>query len=244
MKRRGRTLLLIAAVFIVALIARLPASFVTLALPQEIQLRDVEGSFWNGQASAIGVGGVLEQEQVSWNFQPGALLEAKLAWTVGGRLSGQSSQLELALRPGGVELNGVNLALPLEPLAALHPQLKSAQLGAVLRVTAKSLDLNWDLNARSPFAASVAVEHLFTPLSPRGELGSYRLEGKSDAEGKGDWQIATVNGVLQVTGKGVFDIGQSRVNGQLNLTPQLPIPGLSPLLATLPKAGEGFEMSF
>ncbi|MDR3300849.1 MAG: type II secretion system protein N [Candidatus Accumulibacter sp.] len=235
-----RTPLLIAGVFIAALVVRLPASFVTLVVPQEIQLRDVEGSFWNGRASAIGVGGVLVQEQVFWNFLPRALLDAKLAWTVGGQMSGQTSRFELALRLGGAELNAINLALPLEPLAALHPQLKSMPLGAVLRVTAKNLSLN----ARAPVAASVAVEHLFTPLFPQGELGSYRLDCKGDAEGKGDWQIATVSGVLQVMGKGTFDAGQSKVNGQLTLTPQSPIPGLSPLLATLPKAGQGFVLTF
>jgi hypothetical protein len=107
----------------------------------------------------------------------------------------------------------------------------------VLRVTANSLSVN------SPFAASVAIEHVFSPLSPQ-EFGSYRLDCKSASDGQGDWRIATVNGVLQVTGKGTFDAGQSRVNGQLNLTPQLPIPGLSPLLAILPKAGEGFALTF
>ncbi|MDR1936303.1 MAG: type II secretion system protein N [Candidatus Accumulibacter sp.] len=244
MKRRlpvsWRTLLLVAGVFILALAVRLPASLATLLLPPEIQLREVEGSLWNGRASAVGVGGMLVQEQASWNFLPRALLEGKLAWTVGGRLADRTSRLELAIRPGGVELNGVSVALPLEPLAALHAQLKSAQLGAVLRVSAKNLDLS----GRSPMAASVAVEHLFTALYPQGDLGNYRLDCKADGAGRGDWQLATVSGVLRVSGKGTFDAGQSKVNGQLNLAPQSPLPGLSPLLASLPKAGEGFVVRF
>jgi hypothetical protein len=227
-----------AGLFVLALIVRLPASFATLALPEEIQAREVEGTLWNGRASAIGVGGVLVQEQVSWNFLPRALFDAKLAWRIGGRLAGETSRLELALRPGGAELNGVSLALPLEPLAALHPQLGSAQLGAVLRVTSKSLSLN------APAAASVAVENLFTPLSPQGKLGSYRLDCKGNDASKGDWQIATVSGVLRVAGSGAFDVGQSKVSGRLTLTPQSPIPGLSPLLASLPKSGEGFLVTF
>ena len=242
MKRRlfpaRRTLVFAIGVFLVALVVRLPAGFATLALPPEIQLRDVEGSFWNGRASAVGVNGVLVQEQVSWNFLPRALLEAKLAWAVGGRLADQTSRFELALRPRSAELNGVSLALPLEPLAALHPQLKPAQLGATLRVTAKRL------GAQAPIEASVAVEHLFTPLAAHGELGSYRLDVKGGADGKGDWQLATVAGALKVAGQGTFDAGRSRIGGRAVLTPQSPIPGLSPLLATLPKEGEGFVATF
>ncbi|MDR0576255.1 MAG: type II secretion system protein N [Candidatus Accumulibacter sp.] len=242
MKRRSlpawRTLLFAAGVFVIALVVRLPASFATLALPPEIQARGVEGTLWSGRASAAGVGGVLVQEQIAWDFLPEALLDAKLAWSITGRSSGETSRLELAVRPGGVELNGVNLVLPLEPLAALHPRLKSAQLGAALRVTAKNL------SPHSPITVSAAIEHLFTPLSPQGELGSYRLDCKGDAGGKGDWQIATVTGVLQIAGKGAFDIGQSRIDGRLTLTPRSPIPGLSPLLETLPRAGEGFAVSF
>lgn len=242
MKRRllpaRRTLLFAAGIFLIALIVRLPAGFATLALPPEIQLRDVEGSFWNGRASAAGVNGVLVQEQVSWNFLPRALLDAKLAWAVGGRLGDQASRCELALRPRGAELNDVSLVLPLEPLAALHPQLKPAQLGAVLRVTAKQLGM------RSPVAASVAVEHLFSPLAAQGEFGSYRLDFKGGADGKGDWQIATVAGVLKAAGQGTFDAGRSRVAGRAVLAPQSPIPGLSPLLAALPKEGDGFVVTF
>ena len=55
---------------------------------------------------------------------------------------------------------------------------------------------------------------------------------------------ATVAGVLQVAGQGAFDAGRSKADGRLTLTPQSPIPGLSPLLASLPKAGEGFVVTF
>jgi hypothetical protein len=53
-----------------------------------------------------------------------------------------------------------------------------------------------------------------------------------------------VSGVLRVAGSGAFDVGQSKVSGRLTLTPQSPIPGLSPLLESLPKAGDGFVMAF
>ncbi|MDR2452213.1 MAG: type II secretion system protein N [Candidatus Accumulibacter sp.] len=236
--RRGAFLLPVLGVFVLTLVIRLPASFVVLFLPPEIQMREVEGSFWNGRASAIGLGGLLVQEQVSWNFRPRALSGLKLAWAVGGRMGGETSRLELALGPRGVEWNGVSLVLPLEPLAALHPQLKSAQLGALLRVSAKSLSL------ASPFELTIAAEHVFSALVPQGEFGSYRLDGKGMGGGKGDWQITTLSGVLRVVGKGTFDAGRSSASGQVTLTPRSPIPGLSPMLASLPKAANGFVLSF
>lgn len=235
--RRGAFLLPVLGVFVLFLLIRLPASFATLFLPPGIQLREVEGSFWNGRASAIGVGGLLVQEQVSWSFQPRALAGARLAWAVGGRMGGETSRFEWALGPRGAELNEVSLVLPLEPLAALHPQLKSARLGAVLRVSAKSLGMD------SPFAVLVAAEHVFSPLTPR-EFGSYRLDCKSAGGGRGDWQITTVSGALRVAGQGSFDLGQTKAGGRLTLTPQSPIPGLSPMLASLPRAGHGFALSF
>ena len=232
-----RSLVLAVGLFVIALVVRLPAGFATLALPPAIQLRGVEGSFWEGRASAVGINGVLVQEQVAWTFLPGALLDAKLAWAVRGRLADQTSRLELALRPRGAELNGVSLALPLEPLAALHPQLKPAQLGATLRVTAKRLA------ARAPIEATVAIEQLFTPLAAPGGLGSYRLDLKG-ADGQGDWQLATVAGTLKVAGQGSFDAHRARLGGRAVLTPQAPIPGLSPVLASLPRDGEGFVVTF
>jgi hypothetical protein len=232
-----RAFFFVAGVFVLALIVRLPASFITLALPPEIELRDVEGSFWNGRLSAVGVGGVLAQEQVFWNFQPRALLDAKLLWRIGGRLAERTSRADLTIDLRGAAFNDVDLALPLEPLAALHSDLKLAQLGTVLRITAKSLSMG------SPFDVTIVAEHVFSPLL-QSEFGSYRLDGKGTGEGKGDWRITTQSGVLRVAGKGSFDASQSSASGQVTLTPQSPIPGLSPMLESLPKAGNGFVVSF
>lgn len=233
-----RSALLAAAVFAVVLLVRLPAAFVTLFLPNEIQLRDVQGFLWHGRASAVGVNGVLVQEQLAWRFQPRALLGGSLAWTIDGRLWEQTSRLQLTLRPRGVELSGVSLALPLEPLANLDPRLKPAQLGAMLRVSAPRL------NAWEPLTASVAVDHLFTALVPQGEVGNYRIDCKSEGKGRGGWQLTTVTGVLKVLGQGAFDLEQFKINGRLTLNPQSPLPGLSPLLTSLPKVGEDFVVTF
>ena len=81
-----RRFFLWAGIFVLALIVRVPASLVSLALPPEIQVREIEGSLWNGRASAVGLGDRLVQEQVAWTFQPRALLD-RAAGSPGGHHS-------------------------------------------------------------------------------------------------------------------------------------------------------------
>lgn len=226
------------ALFVVACVLRAPASLLTLILPPGIQLRNVEGSFWNGQASAVGVGGLLVQEQVAWRFRPQALLAARLEWTISGRLAERESRLTLGVRASGVELAGVSVVVPLEPFAALHPRLKPAQLGARLHATATSL------RPQAPMAATVNIDQLSSPLVPQSELGSYTLALEAAADGKGTWRIAPVSGNLQIAGQGQFDAGQSQIHGQVLLTTKTPMPGLAPVLAALPKVGDGHQLTF
>ncbi|WP_153111860.1 type II secretion system protein N [Propionivibrio limicola] len=233
-----RSLVVISLLLVVFAVVRAPASLITLLLPPSIQLRNVDGSFWNGQASAVGVGGTIVQEQVEWRFRPQAMLGGKLAWVVNGRFADQASHLDLVLHPRGVELKGVSLVVPLEPFAALHAKLKLAQLGAVLRITTKALGMD------APIAATVAIDHLFTPVAPQGELGSYRLDLNGEVDGKGSWQVTTVAGNLQAAGQGAFDAARGKISGQLTLTPQTPMPGLTPVLSSLPKVGDGFQLAF
>ena len=239
MKQRSRRFLVsAAALFLATCVLRAPASLLTLILPPSVQLRNVEGSFWNGQVSAVGVGGLLVQEQVAWRFRPQAVLAAKLEWTISGRLAEHNSRLTLSVRPSGVELAGVSVVLPLEPFAALHPRLKPAQLGAQLHATAKSL------RPQAPMVATVSIDRLSSPMVPQSDLGSYTLALEAAADGKGSWRITPVSGNLQVTGQGQFDVGQSQVHGQVLLTAKSPMPGLTPVLAALPKVGEGYQLAF
>ena len=239
MKQLSRRFLVSAvALFVAACVLRAPASLLTLILPPSVQLRNVEGSFWNGQASAVGVGGLLVQEQVAWRFRPQSVLAATLEWTISGRLAERDSRLTLSVRPSGVELAGVSVVLPLEPFAALHPRLKLAQLGAQLHATATRL------RPQAPLAATVNIDQLSSPLVPQSALGSYTLALEAGADGKGSWRIAPVSGNLQITGQGRFDAGQSQIHGQVLLTAKTPMPGLTPVLAALPKVGEGYQLAF
>ena len=235
----GRPALVLAGVFfLLACLVRAPVSVFGFLLPPGVELRNVEGSIWNGKAAAVGFRGMLVQEQAEWHFQPRALLAARLAWAVSGRFEGRESRLNLVLRPGGGELDEVNVFLPLEPLAALHPRLKGVQAGAVLQASAEIL------RPGAPVRATVSVERLFSRLVPQADLGSFRLDIETDAGGKGNWRIMPVAGSLDISGGGQLDTARSTVSGQVMLTPRGPMPGLTPALSALPKVGAGYQLTF
>ena len=225
------------ALFLFALFAviRAPLRLVTLWLPPSVALKNVEGSLWNGSASAIGVGGMVVQERVEWRFLPRKLLAGELSWALGGRFGEQRSRANVALGAGGAELSEVSVFLPLEPLAALHPKLKAVQLGALLQVTASRL------NARAPIKAAIDVDRAFSAQAAQaGVLGSYRVEVDVGADGKGRWSLTSASGLLGATGQGQIDTRRAQVDGQLVLTPSAPIPGLTPALSQLPRSGSGY----
>lgn len=230
-----RAALMALLLFALFAVIRAPLRLVSLWLPPTVALKNVEGSLWNGSVSAIGVGGMVVQERVEWHFRPQTLLSGALTWAVSGRFGEQRSRLNVALGVGGAELSEVNVFLPLEPLAALHPKLKAVQLGALLHVTAKLV------NARAPVKVAIDVDRAFSALAPQvGALGSYRLELDAGADGKGRWTLISAPGLLGATGQGQVDLRRAQVDGQLLLTPSTPIPGLSPALSQLPRSGNGY----
>ena len=230
-----RAVLLALLVFALFALIRAPLRLVTLWLPPTVVLKNVEGSLWDGSASAIGVGGMVVQQRVEWHFRPQTLLSSALTWTVSGRFGDQRSRLIVVLGSGGAELSEVKVFVPLEPLAALHPKLKAVELGALLHVTASRL------NGHAPIKAAIDVDRLFSALAPQvGALGSYRAELDVGADGKGRWTLTSASGLLGATGQGQIDTRRAQVNGQLVLTPSAPIPGLSPALSQLPRSGDGY----
>lgn len=184
-----RALIVALALFALACVIRAPLGLLTLFLPQRIQLKNVEGSIWNGRASAVGVGGIIIQQDVEWHFRPQSVLSASLAWGISGRFAEKASQLTFELRPGGSGLSQVSVFIPLEPLAALHPQLKAAQVGALLHV------MSSHLSPHAPAKASVDVDQLFSSLIPQaGQLGRYQVDFDVAADGRGRWTLTSLPG--------------------------------------------------
>ena len=234
-----RAVLLALALFVLFVLIRAPLSLATLWLPPSVALKNVEGSLWNGSASAVGVAGMVVQERVEWRFQPRRMLSGELGWALSGRFGEQRSRANLALGAGGAALSEVDVFLPLEPLAALQPKLKALQLGALLHVSAGRL------SGSAPATATINVDSAFSALAPQaGALGSYRLAFDAGADGKGRWTLTSAPGLLGAAGQGQFDWRRAQLGGQLVLTPSAPIPGLTPALSQLPRSGNGYLVAF
>jgi general secretion pathway protein N len=218
-------------------VIRAPVSLITLVLPPQVQLKNVEGSLWNGRASAIGLGGMIVQERVSWAFRPQALLSGRVEWLFSGRFGERVSTLTVGLGSGGADLGKASVYFPLEPFAALDPRLKALRLGATLQARVAS--------SRPPNRATLAIDGLFSPLVPQsGPLGSYLLELDAAQDGAGSWGLRPLSGVLAATGQGKIDVRRGQFSGQLLLNPLSPLPGLSPALSLLPRGDSGYLISF
>lgn len=223
----------VAIVFAAFCLVRAPASLFAGLLPPGVGLQHVEGSVWHGKAAAVGIGGVLVQEGVEWAFLPASLSGAALEWAVTGRFADRPSRLNLAVRPSGVEVRGLDVVAPLEPFAALYPKLKPVQLGGTLHATAGGTG-----------AIAVDIRRVFSALMPRTGFGDYRLDIDATRDGTGKWRLATTAGKLTVDGEGVFDAASSAIKGRVVITPQESEPGAASMLSAFVREGEGYRIEF
>lgn len=240
MNSRSRRLLLLAVLlFTIFCVFRAPISLLALFLTKPVQLSHAEGSLWNGRASALGLGDLVVQEQLEWQLRPQALWSGHLEWAIRSRFADKPGALTLTLGLNGAEISNLDLHLPLEPLTALHPRLKTIRIGALLHASARRV-------ARDvPISARIDVDGLFSPMVPlAGQLGDYRVDIELDARGKGSWRAYTVAGVLTLLGDGPVDTKAGQINGKFILTPSTTLPGLSPALSQLPRSGEGYLIAF
>ncbi|WP_422472955.1 type II secretion system protein N [Endozoicomonas sp. ALB032] len=89
----------------VFLLAGLPAAFVWRHAPNMsgIELEGLSGSVWSGSAQELTINGI-ELQEVSWDFQPSALLTGKVSadLEVGDNLSAVVGQATVTYSPQGV----------------------------------------------------------------------------------------------------------------------------------------------
>ena len=229
------------ALFIFCCLVRAPVSLLTHFVPAIIQLKQVEGSLWQGQIAAIGLNNQIVAERFGWNFLPASLLNARLEWQFSSRFAGKPGQMTLSLGIDGVTLKNLDLHLPLEPLLAQHPQIRGMRLGGEIHAQAALLKTGSKAEAR------LQLDKLFSAMVPQQPpLGSYRVDLSWHENGKGQWKLLPLAGVLQAEGNGTLDL-QNRekpVGGEVTLTPQAPIPGLTPVLSTLPAVDKGYRLAF
>ncbi|GAB2887237.1 hypothetical protein GCM10027046_14380 [Uliginosibacterium flavum] len=226
-------------VFIISFIVRLPAALIARALPATITLAGVNGSVWNGSASALGIDGIVAQEKLVWHFEPSALLRGSLAWQISSEHMGQPGTLRALIGLRQRALEQVKLSLPLEPLTRFNPTIAGVRLSGVLQLESARLSQG------EAIKLSARLERVSSAMAAEAALlGSYQLTVDADAAGAGTLQVSPLGGPLQITGGGSFALANQAVDLTLRLKPAGDLPGLASILATLPREGDQYVLSF
>lgn len=223
----------------VFLLARFPAVMVVRFLPPNIALAGVKGSIWNGGATALGVNGLVTQERLSWKFDWPALLHGRVAWQIHGEHAGQPGELLAVLDRRGPALEKLHLALPLEPLTQFNPILTGVRLrGDVILESER-------VARKEAIRLDGGLQHIGSAMADEPmALGSYRFSASATPTGEGRLEVSTINGPLQIRGEGNFDPATKKGRAKLHLKPDTDLPGISPLLATLPREGDDYILNY
>lgn len=238
MSKKRKYLIIPALLLLVLLVAilRMPVAVAALFLPPMVSLQGANGTLWHGEASALGLNGMVVQQRLSWQFQPAALLRASLAWQIGGEYRDEKSRMQLKIGPASVVASQVSLALPLEPLASLAEKMKGLKLGGLIKLDTDSVSL------RSGSKLNGKLENLSSGLTPSANpFGNYHFNLDLPANHAGTWEISTTGGVLKASGQGSANLATNKVDGAIHLqVDEGELLSLKPVLAMLPKDDKGY----
>jgi len=239
MSKRRKYLILcgIGFVFCVFALIRLPASLLLSQLPPQIRMDGCEGTVWAGRATALGLGGQVLQQNIEWRFVPSALFSGRIGWAVQGRYRDDPSQLTVLLSPRQIEVRKLDLVIPLEPLLAQDPKLKTLRFGGILRINTASFVTG------KPYTINARIENFFSALtSNAGPLGSYRMTLNMLPDQTGEWQLTHAEGVLSIRGQG--RIAPQGPQGRIMLKPDENAAGyLQTMLAMLPRDEDAYVLN-
>lgn len=202
------------------------ASAVQRASGERLLLADARGSIWNGNAVLLLAGGPGSLDasalpgRLRWRLRPawrGLRVQAEHACCLNGKL-------RLQLQPGW---SGYTLVLPPQQqaigqwparwLAGLGTPWNTLQLGGMLQLSSPGLTVEQVAGrTRLTGAVELQVQALSSRLSPLDNLGSYRLNLRSDATAADAAQVTldTLDGALRLSGSGQWTGARLRFRGQ------------------------------
>jgi len=185
------------------------------------------------------VNGIVAQEKLVWSFQPAQLFKGQLAWDLASEHAGRPGKLRALVGARGAALENLQLTLPVEAFSQLDPTLAGVRLRGTLSVESERLARGADIqlkgrldNISSAMASEITA------------LGSYQLTANANPAGVGALSVSPQGGALAISGGGSFDLGQEKFNISLRLKPETDLPGLSPVLATLPREQDSYLLNY
>jgi Type II secretion system (T2SS), protein N len=189
-------LILAAIIFIVTVLARLPADVLVSHLPSDIACEDVSGTLWHGTCGQLGSNG-FNVAALSWSLHPLALLKLRVsADLISSDPAGGGSARVVLIRGGDVAISDLHATLP---LPAGSPWLPGGA-SATLALTLPSVKLHNDRLVAIEGTVDVQQLHISNPAA---DLGDYELQIQPQASASAptiEGQIRDLNGPLAVSG--------------------------------------------
>lgn len=237
--RRLRRIAILLGFSVLVLLIRMPVSALQWILPPAVSLVQPSGSVWDGRASALGWQGVVLQQNLSWQFEPKALLAGAFAWQLRGEALGNASQARAVLGLRGAALENVDVTLPLEGVFRAIPQVANWGLGgrAQLRSTR--------LSRQAGDSAELVLDPIFSQLVPALTPLTVLRAQLNVIDGGAKWQLAPAGAsAIAVNGSGEQQ-WQGAAHGIINLKPEDKVrQQLAPLLLQVPATGDGYQIKF
>jgi Type II secretion system (T2SS), protein N len=162
-------ILLMAAIFVITVLVRLPAGVLPLLLPASVHCQSPSGTLWQGSCRELG-SGTLALSDVRWTLHPLALLRAHLLLDLQSDDARAAGQAQLALHGNGdLQIQGLNATLPLQGgLSALPPGWSGALQLAIDQASVQGGKL-------TAMAGTITARQLHSE-NPPAELGSFQLQ--------------------------------------------------------------------
>jgi hypothetical protein len=162
-------ILLVAAIFAITVLVRLPAGVLPLLLPASIHCQSPTGTLWHGSCRELS-SGALALSDVRWGLHPLALLRAHLLVDVQSDDARAAGQAQLMLHGNGdLQIQALNASLRLQGgLSALPPGWSGALQLAIDQASMQGGYL-------TAIEGVITVRQLHSD-NPPAELGSFQLQ--------------------------------------------------------------------
>jgi len=212
------------------------AAQVAMASGQRIALQDVRGSVWKGSAVLMLAGGAGSHDaqalpgRLSWRLHPARSSEAQglrlQDWGVGVAVEHaccqrQAAQLRWLPLRRVFQLSGLDWQLPAQLLAGLGTPWNTLGLDGQLQLSSSFLQWPESMETDSMQGRlELKALSLSSRLSTLRPLGSYRMALAAQRTGAGPvFELQTLQGVLQLSGKGQQLAGRWRFQGLAGAEP-------------------------
>ncbi len=197
-------------VFVITLVARLPARIVSALLPADVACNAPAGTVWTGSCGQLRAGSVTIAG-VSWELKPAAVLHLQLAADLASQDPAALGHAQARLAPGGdvqitalaamLTLPGELGALPAGASGNLQLAIDSARIQGGHLVAAQGTITLRQLQIANPAADLGSFELQLAAPNPGGAIDGAIVGQLRDLDGP-----LSVIGVLQLTPAGSYDL--------------------------------------